>query len=745
MEPGTTLITQHRSNHQSQHLTTAPAPDTTATLTTTGRDVSSAVGTMGSTATDSDNNKNDKITTAAVKAGGPSAGAKGAIVACIVVLVLLIAGILFFFFRQRRSNMLAQSYQHRDGGDREGGGGPSRHRPSRASAAPVSIGFTTRLRHQGQMLFNPGHGRGGASSGIPTPLISPANSCNSDRGVPLGLGYATSNSVAPKDGRATFFASLRSPRSPADHLGDSPTPKQPFRLLPFFFTRRSGDRSVSPPLTSLSPPPSPTQMSPRGRHDMDSDRESDGGNGFVGKNENRVSAANSGSSYYGYYGYNGHFVPYYFPSSPICAPTTNKLEPRREWTPTIRPSKQDEPGKQQRYGYCSFQSSWTTDGGSPVPPFPTLPSLPISIFSSQAIANGQLDISSQHLGPRSSYGSYSTASSTVVPASNLYGNAVTTNFAEHMTPLKCIPALPSLPLPIVPSPAAALGVSASPVRPKRPQETPFEIHEFVMPESPWPSLFHHTHSHRNISDRNLGMRGQTMSSTTAGYGELTPGNGARTPPRGPLASRQYINIATGRAPPPGQSLSPPPPPPSRPTGAQTTEACDARKCIESLSLPPLPVRDDNNDDKNGKNKANDDKMGNGTSTWSTSIRQSSEKYHPTNNSQTAKITASFSSTTSTASILSSSMAETVMTGTTVTSSLLTSLSTARQPCLTSSQLPPQRLFYHGAPSTTSSVLTILPAAATGPLDKETKDGSRDDAVASDALFPSHAVLDVDEM
>lgn len=55
------------------------------------------------------------------------------------------------------------------------------------------------------------------------------------------------------------------------------------------FRAKGGGRSASPPLTSLSPPPSPTAA---------------------------AAAAPP--------------IPYYFPSSPICAPTTNKLEPRRE-------------------------------------------------------------------------------------------------------------------------------------------------------------------------------------------------------------------------------------------------------------------------------------------------------------------------------------------------------------------------------------------------------------------------------
>ncbi|CAK7204565.1 hypothetical protein SEUCBS139899_007323 [Sporothrix eucalyptigena] len=713
MEASTTLTTQHLS----QHLTTAPGPENTGKSLAFGGNVVSAAAATGSQSSNS-SNENGKNITAAGTTSGPSAGVKGAIVAIIVVAVLVIAGIVFFFIRRRRNNMLGQAYQHRGGGNREGGGGPSRHRPSHGNGSSGSIGLTERLRHQGQMLFYPGHGRGDGE--VPTPLISPANSCNSVRGVSSGTG--ASQSASPKRAGVNLLATLRLARTSSEDRAPSQHSTRSRSIIPSFFSRRARDRSISPPLTSLSPPPSPTQMSARGRHDIDGNHDGDGP-GIAGKNGNRVSAANSGSSYYGYYGYNGHFVPYYFPSSPICAPTTNKLEPRREKTPTIRPNKQQEEQKleqqkqqQQRHGYYNFQTG-QTDGGSPVPP---LPPLPVSIFNSQAA--GGLDAIS-HRGPRSSYGSYSTvnnASSNIIPASNLYGNAVTTDTMEPMTPLASISPLPSLPGAVGPSASSSTAKPASPVRPKRPHESPLEIPDLVMPDPPLPSLFHAKNS-SNASDRSFSMPGRTYSTTATSRRVVTTG--------APAVAKREESTFLPRGPPPNRGLPSPPPAPKSlpPEQPSSTEDQDARESIESLELPPLLMRDDDDYDESGDTYI----------AWNASSRSSSRKYHHAGNKPPTTI-ASFSSTMSTSSMLSSSTAETATTTTTITSAPFASASTS-----TTTSPQPQRPFCHGTPFTVSSILTIRPTETSQPAKEKTL--STAESAASDSLFPPRPFLDSEDI
>ncbi|KAL1908565.1 hypothetical protein Sste5344_005651 [Sporothrix stenoceras] len=696
----TTLATEHRT----QRLTTASGAPITATSLSLGN-IASAPAATGSRGASSSSDNDSSSASPSSLPSGPSAGVKGAIVVCVVVLVLLVVGVIFYFLRRRRNNMLGQqSYQHRGGGSGGGGigiGGGSSRRPSHAnngsSATNGSIGLATRLRQQGQMLFYPGHGRGANRGEVPTPLISPANSCNSVRGV-----SAAATQISPRRAGAGFFAVFR--KSQKSSPSDLRTPprtveRAPRSILPSFFSRRQRERSISPPLTSLSPPPSPTQMSARGRPDAEAEDD-----GRPGHNRNRASAANSGSSYYGYYGYNGNFVPYYFPSSPICAPTTNKLEPRRERTPTIRPPKQTEQQKQeqqkkqdQKHGFYNFQRA--TDGGeitqtmerqSDRAPVPPLPPLPHSIFSTN-MSDGFGPGTSR--GLRSSYGSYSTASSTIIPATNLYGNAVTTNTVEPMLPLASISAAGS-------STAATItpsnpGVTVSPVRPKRPHEGPLEIPDLVMPDPPPPPLF----SPHNVGGRSFSMPATAFSVSSSGR---------RAPPRAPPKDGSILQ----RGPPPTRSLPPQPP-----------EKQDDMDSIESLELPPLLLRDD------------DDEEGDTLSSWISPRRSPSHSRHSHvgAGSKPGAATASFSSMASSASILSSSTAETSTTATTVTSIPLTlSMSLPA-----SSSPPPRQLFSYGSPSTASSSLTIRPAGSQNKRSASSAD--------NDSLFPSRAILESEDI
>ncbi|CAK7264295.1 hypothetical protein SEPCBS119000_000915 [Sporothrix epigloea] len=415
-------------------LTTAPAPQNTGHSFLINGNIGPAVATADATIPSS-SNRLIKETAAAGAGSRVSAGVEAAIFACIITVVLLIAGVVFFCIRQRRKNMAGQAL----------------HPPSHAEAK------------------------------LPTPLISPANSCRSARTGTLSTGGASSKSASPQKQGLSFHTSRPSTCSPSD---DCTAPSKPswlrrFFSFFFFFSFRSRDRSASPPLTSLSPPPSPTQMSARARHNIDPDLESNGGSGLAGNKENRVSAATSGSSYYGYYGYNGHYVPYYFPSSPICAPTTNKLEPRRERTPTIRPSKQQDGQKQeqpaspvQQNTDCrTLTSSQTTvDSGSPVPPVPPLPALPISLVSTQSSALGIRESNVSHHNPRLGHASRSATlnGSSVLPSSTLYGNAVTTDAAEPMARLSSRTPVPAT-------------VTAGPVRPKRPRELSLDMSSLSMP------------------------------------------------------------------------------------------------------------------------------------------------------------------------------------------------------------------------------------------------------------------------
>lgn len=691
---GTTLVTQHLT----QRLTTAAAP-VTATSLTLGN-IASAASATGPHAANSSNDSDNNSTTPSYLPSGPSSGVKGAIVVCVVVAVLLAAGIVIYFLRRRRNNMLGQqSYQHRGGGS-GGGGGPSR-RPSHANngsgATNGSIGLTARLRQQSQMLFYPGHSRGAHRDEVPTPLISPANSCNSVRGV-SAVASMTTTPASPKRAGAGFFASLRMSRKSSSEPRPPPrtAKRAPRSLLPSFLSRRPRGRSISPPLTSLSPPPSPTQLSARGRPDADIDAD---GDGRAGHNHNRASAANSGSSYYGYYGYNGNFVPYYFPSSPICAPTTNKLEPRHERTPAIRPSKQQEQQKQeqqkqqqQKHGFYNFQresgeTSQTTDR-SVVPP---LPPLPHSIFST----NIAVVSAGNTRGLRSSYGSYSTvtnASSTIIQATSLYGNALTTNTVEPMMPLGGISGAGAC---SSTTPVNTRG-PVSPARPKRPHEGPLEIPDLVMPDPPPPPLF----NPHNPGGRSFSMPAAAFSVSSAGR---------RTAPRATKAGHILPH-----GPPPTRALRPPPP-----------EKQDGIDSIEPLELPPLLMRDDDEGDP--------------LNSWSAPQRSTSHarhNHHTGNGSKPPTTTASFSSTVSTASMLSNSTAETATTATTATSMPLT-LSMS----MPASASPPLRqLLSYASPSTASSSLTIRPAAS---QKKSSTLSTEDDSTTADSLFPSRDILDSD--
>ncbi|ERS94926.1 hypothetical protein HMPREF1624_08637 [Sporothrix schenckii ATCC 58251] len=713
---GTALATPQNS----QHLTTAAGTPVAATSLSLGYLASAPAATGSPGANSSTDNDSSASESPSSLSRGPSAGVKAAIVVCIVVAVLLVAGIVHCVLRRRRSNMLGQqSYQHRRGGgcgNGTGGDGPSRQ-PSHGASNDGSIGLAARVR---TTLFHPGHGRGTHRDEVPTPLISAANSCNSVRGVSVVDGQSTTQ-ASPKQKRSRSSAAFWKARKTRTSQTLYPDPRTPPRtaervarsVLPTFLARQQRERSISPPLTSLSPPPSPTQMSARGRPDTDADEDL-----RPGHSRNRASAANSGSSYYGYYGYNGNFVPYYFPSSPICAPTTNKLEPRRERTPTIRPSKQQEQQRaeqqkrqDQKHGFYNFQKAADGDADrEPVPPLPPLP-LPHSIFST-SVADG-LGCSNAARGLRSSYGSYSTvtnASSTIIPATSLYGNAVTTDAFEPMMPLASITgSCGTGSSEATSSTNMTMRGPVSPVRPKRPHEGPLEIPGLVKPDPPpAPPVFH-----------SYGPGGRSFSMPATAFS--VPSAGQRSAKTTTRMTREEAILPP--LPPPTRALPPPPSPPKQQDDVDS---------IESLELPPLLMRDDDEEEERGTTLRS----------WTAPRRCASPLPHgPSHDhdhnhnpkqagpgSKPATTTASFSSTvsTSTASVLSSSTAETASTATTVTS-------------MPSTQ-PPRQLFSYASPSTASSSLTIRLSAS----QTKTNTPSTDDSGTDDSLFPSRAILDSDD-
>ncbi|EPE07692.1 hypothetical protein F503_00414 [Ophiostoma piceae UAMH 11346] len=582
-------------------------------------------------------------------------------------------------------------------GEYGGSGGRGGHYSIDPVGSPSTISLKIRLR-QSQMLFLPGHFRGAASrnhrrpreSGgeVPTPLISPANSCSSVPGV-INSGGPTSLQKFQLDRREDAQRSGRSLWS--------------FVLSPSLFSRRNRqDRSISPPLTSLSPPPSPTQLSARG-----SGTEQAGSGSITGNHT-------------GFYGYNSSPVPYYFPSSPICAPTTNKLEPRRERTPTIKTNKSAaslskaaaKSKPPQALGYYNFQ-------GSHAPPVPPVPQPGNGSSYSQpdrhSAAESAGTVGSAR-GLRSSYGSYSTVTNASIPTSSLYGNALTSNMMEPMTP---VPGLPAPPTP------------ASPARPPRPHESPLEIPDLVMPDPP--PLPPPPRGTLASANRSFSMPASAFSfSSLGGRKTLSGSHPVPPPPRMPPAMTLsvppplpaphdivYANsldsfsshpaaIANANAnaamaskaglsrmnpkdpilpagPPPNRALPPPPPPPpvppmsSKRLSGTASLASMARslslsprppqpesvpedvESIASFELPPLLMRDDPDDGQwEGK----------------TAQPHPKPKMSPKDGSAPPKAqTSSFSSTISASSMLSSSTADT-MASMTTSSTMTTSSMTA---------------------------------------------------------------------
>lgn len=679
------ILTQHLS----EHLTTAPAPKQTVKSLPIGVSTGAAVATTDSSSTSSSHRT--KETTGAGAVSGVSAGVEGAIFACIIIVVLLAAGFVLLCIRQRRKKMPGQAIQHRKGDEREGKANLSRHRSLHATKTSGKVGSINRLQYQSQMHNYPRSSQITADNDFPTPLISSANSCSSVRGVSLSTAGASSKSASPQKGGSSYYHASLQKTSPL--LENSPRISWLRRILNFFSSLKRRDRSASPPLTSLSPPPSPTQMSARGRLHMEHDVESDGGSGIVDKNGNRVSAATSGSSYYGYYGYNGHFVPYYFPSSPICAPTTNKLEPRRERTPRARPSKQLEspqdssaPKQQQRHDSHSSFNSQTADDGSTVMPMPPLPTLPISVFSSRGLGSSSIYTGTGHRNPPSSYGSYSngTDASAAVPSGSLYGKAVTTDAIATMTPL--------------PAKKPVTRTSpASPVRPKRPHELPLEINNLAMPYPPLPLLFRAKLASTG-NDRSFSMPGRTGSTSSAGRRTVDKKNETHKPP---VAYRRDMRNSAGvegartesvsagpRVPPPvcelARSIRPPTLPVTQSTQWATAEARGDRSSAstESPDLPPLLMRDDDDDD---------------------------EEYGESGDMYRTQSTSSQSSSTI-ATITSADRLSTIAIG-----------PFAMLPANpTTASIPPRQPFYHGPRSTRVSVQTIWPMATAPSHDTRTK-------------------------
>ena len=701
--------------------------------------------------------------TSAATHGTPTPGAKAAIAICSVLAAALLAALVYFFVNKRRSSRGARPHQHQgsmggggmvDGGGRGSSGGEmGTVSDAHADAAefgefselgeygecgeyggrggrgergnPSTISLKTRLR-QSRMLFLPGHLRGAAARNsrhprqpggeVPTPLISPANSCSSVPGVINSAG-PTSLQKFQLDGGDDAQRSGRSLWS--------------FVLSPSLFSRRDRqDRSVSPPLTSLSPPPSPTQLSARG-------------SGTEQAGSGRIDGNNAG-----FYSYSSSPVPYYFPSSPICAPTTNKLEPRRERTPTMKPNKSAaaapltaaaaKPKPPQALGYYNFQGSHQLSYSQP----------------DRHSAAESAGTAGSARGLRSSYGSYSTATNASIPASSLYGNALTSNMMEPMTPVPGLPAPPS---------------PASPARPPRPHESPLEIPDLVMPDPPpLPPPPRGTRASASASaSRSFSMPASAFSFSSLGgrknlSGSHPPPPPPRVPPAmtlsapaplpAPMHDIVYANsldsfsshpaaIANAKAglsrmnpkdpilpagPPPNRALpSPPPPPPVPPMSSKRLSgtaslASMARslslspqppppqtvpedgESIASFELPPLLMRDDPDDGPWAGKTAKPGLL--------------SSRPPPQDGSAPSKAqTSSFSSTMSASSMLSSSTADTMASMTTSSTMATRSMTATAAPVLAVPGSTPlaaepsavATLFYKTM-STASSSLTIKP-------------------------------------
>ncbi|EFX06302.1 hypothetical protein CMQ_6623 [Grosmannia clavigera kw1407] len=329
---------------------------------------------------------------------------------------------------------------------------------------------------------------------LPTPLISPARSRNSaassarPSSLNGGVGtFATAAYGAYGGGSST--AETWPSHPPRDHRrGRS-------RFLPARLFRRDIRRGTSPPLTSLSPPPSPT---------------TGGGGGGAG----------------GFYGYTDTSIPYYFPSSPSCAPTTNRLEPRREAKPMPRAARlnlremrqKQQQQQQEEEEQKSHDILHSSRRAAPPPPPSSLISLSLSLPSVAALVSkddGSSFVNSGRIPSKIGAGAAVQSCSPSTPispaaSSSIYGHALTTDAVDPMVVLPTVvspyysdgggpasvspasalsarnfssgvPSPPSAPLPSRP-----LFPPMSPSRPSRPHDTPLEIPDLIMPRTPPP-------------------------------------------------------------------------------------------------------------------------------------------------------------------------------------------------------------------------------------------------------------------
>lgn len=564
-----TLLTMApASTSPSPHLTTA-APNTGGGVTA----AANASGTRGSEAGD----------------GGPSAGIKAAIVVCVVLAVLMLAGVLAFCVCLRRQRKKLHGQPYPGHGTSNGGGHVGSGSRSRGG-----IGFLARL-HLGRHAHRHRHAQ---ADEAPSPLISPASSYSRGRGDGVSFVSIWPSTVSGGGEGGIGRAGVRSSHS-RQHQAHPPRYRQRRRMfLPGFLDRGRLDRSMSPPLTSLSPPPSPTQLSTRGS-----------GHG------------------------SGKLVPYYFPSSPICQPTTNKLEPRRERTPTIRSGKErgggtiarllQKPRRQQ-------EGASQDEERQGCPPYlPLVPSLPPSLFPL-----GGYD--GLHAGSPI-YG-HALTTDTVEPASSLFGGS-----------------------------SRGLGMPpASPVRPPRPHEGPLEIPDLVAPDPPRPAPAHFA---RKLSGASFVWPRQAWANHSNSYSSYA-GSDSNTAP-------YHGSISLG--PPPSRALPRPRP---RPPPAK-----DGHESMASLELPPLLMR---NDDEEG-----------GSSLWEAAAVRERPPAVPMH--------AQGHSDSSTGSIGTAATAATVATVATVTTAVTT---------------------------------TTMTTGTLSPEDSGTKNASTGTA-ADDTLMPSRALLDRD--
>ncbi|OAA55817.1 hypothetical protein SPI_08024 [Niveomyces insectorum RCEF 264] len=422
------------------------------------------------------------------QSGELSAGAKVAVSVCACVGFLLLAGFALFLVlrrgrrqQHRRPLQGGPPYDHQRGGGDDlqmGGSGSS----GSGSSGGGGGGLQTRFRPSALLWLRPspppptprGRWRPSTDGAVPTPLISPVPSCASAHGaaattgasgtsIASGVSGNSASSTVASARRSNFFATLIQPTASVQATASAhPRPRTRYsggdrrrHLLSTIFQRNSGNgsgrgggraggnghRSLSPPLTSLSPPPSPTALGANSKSDRPGDI--------------------SNNAFFPVYG--NSYAPYYFPSSPICAPTTNKLEPRRESTPTA--------GSDAGVSKKPTKTKWQPQ--QQLTRSPSLARLPIaSAFLSR------YDADSDSNNNNNSNGSSG-------PTLDVCGSALTTNMVAPLARPQ-LKTAPDVVAETVAPPLLSSGTTdplvGGPARPPRPHEAALEIPDLVKPD-----------------------------------------------------------------------------------------------------------------------------------------------------------------------------------------------------------------------------------------------------------------------